>query len=174
MTRPGRSEAVVLEIGGMPAGAPSLAAEPRPRRFSRAESARADDGSVSLELVLLTPLVLILVAFIVLVGRLVDLRLQVESAAHQGARVASQQPDPAMAATAAAELVTAAGAGLGPSCTSPTTVTDTSRWAPGGVVVVTVTCQAALDDLTLLPVPASVAVSAEFTSPVDRFSGATP
>jgi len=121
---------------------------------------------VSVELVLLTPLLLVLLAFVLLVGRLVDLQLQVESAAHQAARAASQQPDPAAAAAAAARF----GDDLAARCGAPSVAMDTSRWGPGGTVTATVSCQAALADLTLLPVPSTVSVDASFTSPIDRFA----
>lgn len=131
---------------------------------------RGEDGSVSVELVLITPLLLILVAFIVLAGRLVDLRLQVESAAHQAARAASQHQTITGGESAAGRIA----AELGPRCGTPSTAVDTTLWAPGGAVTVTLTCHAALADLTLLPVPSTVEVSASFTSPLDRFAVGRP
>lgn len=125
---------------------------------------------MSTELVLVTPLILIVVAFIVLAGRVVDLRLAVESAAHQAARAASQRQDPVSAAEAASRI---AGE-LEPRCTAPTATLVPGAWTPGGAVVVTVSCTATLADLALLPLPATLEVTASATSPIDRFIGARP
>lgn len=123
-------------------------------------------GSVASELAVLTPLLILVLAFIVLVGRLTQVHLQVESAAHQAARAASQQATIAAAQQAADRVAS----GLGTRCDTPTATLDTSRWGPGGTVAVTLTCQAAVGDLTLLPIPAKIAITATFTSPIDRYS----
>lgn len=138
----------------------------RATREWRTASSGDEEGSVSVELVLLTPLILLVVALLVLAGRLVDLRLQVESAAHQAARAASHQRFAAATGEAANQII----AELGPRCGTPSTTVDTTKWAPGGTVTVTVTCNADLADLTLLPLPAQVPVTASFTSPIDRFA----
>jgi Flp pilus assembly protein TadG len=51
---------------------------------------KADRGSVSVELVLLTPLLVVLALFVVLSGRSGESLRQVQHAADEGARVASQ------------------------------------------------------------------------------------
>lgn len=121
---------------------------------------------MSVELVLLTPLLLVVAAFIVLAGRVVDVHLQIESAAHQAARAASQQSDRPAAVRAASRI---AGE-LGPPCGDPVAALDRARWMPGGAVTVTVSCRVALADLTLLPIPSSITVHASFVSPIDRFA----
>lgn len=150
--------------------APTSTTQAGRARHVQCRPTRGEYGSVSVELVLMTPLLLILVAFIVLAGRLVDLRLQVESAAHQAARAASQQQTITGAQAAAGRIA----AELGPRCGTPSTAVDATLWAPGGTVTVTLTCHAALADLTLLPVPSTVEVSASFTSPLDRFAVGRP
>lgn len=125
-----------------------------------------EDGSVATEVVLVAPLLLLLMLLIVLAGRVVDLRLQVASTAHQAARAASQQSGPG-AATAAAARITAE---LGPRCAAPASTLDTPVWVAGGSVTVRVTCTANLSDLVPLPVPGQVPVSASFTSPIDRWA----
>ena len=136
------------------------------RAWGRGRRGGDEEGSVSVELVLLTPLLLLVVAFIVLAGRVVDVHLQVESAAHQAARAASQQAGPAAAARAASRI---AGE-LGPPCGDPVAVLDRAGWVPGGAVTVTVSCRVALADLTPLPVRSSITVHASFVSPIDRFA----
>lgn len=51
---------------------------------------RHDSGSVSVELVLMTPVLMVLVLFVVLSGRSGEALVQVQHAADQGARAASQ------------------------------------------------------------------------------------
>ncbi|WP_305080828.1 TadE/TadG family type IV pilus assembly protein [Pseudonocardia sp. TRM90224] len=140
------------------------------RRTDYPADAAGEEGSVATELVLVSPLLLLVIALIVLAGRLTDLRLQVESAAHQAARAASAQPAPDTA-TAAATRITAE---LGSHCADPTADVDITGWAPGGSVTVTVTCVADVADLTLLPIGGRVPVTATFTSPIDRFGVTAP
>ena len=129
-----------------------------------------EEGSVSVELVLLTPLFLLVIALLVLCGRVMDVRLQAASLAHQAARAASTQPDPRRAQAAADAILAQPGTG----CPHPVAAVDTSRWAPGGTVTVTVTCTPDLAALTLLPIRDAVPIAASFTSPIDRFGGALP
>jgi len=105
-----------------------------------------------------------------LCGRVMDVRLQAASLAHQAARAASIQPDPRRAHAA----VDAVLAQPGVRCPHPVAAVDTSRWAPGGTVAVTVTCTPDLAALTLLPIQSAVPITASFTSPIDRFGGALP
>jgi Flp pilus assembly protein TadG len=125
---------------------------------------------VSVELVLLTPLFLLVIALLVLCGRVTDVRLQAASLAHQAARAASAQPDPRRARGAADAVL----AQPGTRCPHPVAAVDTNSWAPGGTVTVTVTCTPDLAALTLLPIRDAVPISASFISPIDRFGGALP
>ena len=68
-----------------------------------------EEGSVSVELVLLTPLFLLVIALLVLCGRVMDVRLQAASLAHQTARAASTQPDPRRAQAAADSILAQPG-----------------------------------------------------------------
>lgn len=66
-------------------------------------------GSVTVELVLLTPLLILVLLFVVALGRLAGARLQIDTAAGQAARAASLARNPATAIqlaqrTAAASL----------------------------------------------------------------------
>jgi Flp pilus assembly protein TadG len=129
-----------------------------------------EEGSVSVELVLLTPLFLLVIALLVLCGRVMDVRLQAASLAHQAARAASTQADPRRAQAAVDAILAQPGTG----CPHPVAAVDTGRWAPGGIVTVTVTCSPDLAALTLLPLRDGVPITASFTSPIDRFGGALP
>jgi Flp pilus assembly protein TadG len=129
-------------------------------------------GVVATELVLLTPLLIVLLLFVVALGRLAGARINVDGAAAQAARAASIAATPGEA-TAAAEQ-TAEGA-LGSdhvSCARLTVSTDTARFAPGGSVTVTISCSVALSDLTGLALPVSEQVASTATSVIDTYRSA--
>jgi len=97
-------------------------------------------GSVATELVLLTPLLLLMLFFVVALGRTVSARLEVDGAAAQAARAASIARDPATASAMAQQAATTALGSDGVTCGNLTIVTNTADFAPGGQVQVTVTC----------------------------------
>ena len=130
-----------------------------------------DGGSVALELVLLTPLVLVLIVFVAFCGRLTRAEAIVRDAAAAGARAASlrQQPSTARADATAAVLINLAGHTS--TCPAPTVSVDTSSLRPGGQVSVEVRCVVPLRDLALLGVPGSRTVTARSVEVVDAWRG---
>ena len=100
-----------------------------------------DGGSVSAELALVTPLLLLLLVFVVMLGRLAEARLQVDDAAAQAARAATSAGDAGSASVVARQSATAGLASDGVTCSALSVTTDTSDFVPGGVVRVAVTCQ---------------------------------
>jgi Flp pilus assembly protein TadG len=135
----------------------------------RERERRDDQGSLAVELVLLTPALIIVVVTIVAFGRVSDARQQVSEAARagaEGAAVAADRPDAVSAAVfdATAEVV-----GGGHACTNPRIETDTSRFYPGGFVTVTVTCQVALSDLSIPGIPGITSIRATSTAPIDPY-----
>lgn len=126
-------------------------------------------GSASLELVLLTPVLVLLLLLVVLGGRYAQARADVDAAARDSARAGSIARD-AEAARVAAD--TAARARLdegGVTCRSLVVDLDTTDFRAGGRVVATVTCAVDLSDLTGLAVPSERTFVAEFASPIDAF-----
>jgi Flp pilus assembly protein TadG len=140
----------------------------RVRRVRRDEA-----GSVATELVLLTPLLILMLLFVVALGRTVSARLEVDGAAAQAARAASIARDPSTATAMAQETATAALGSDGVTCGHLTVTTDTASFAPGGQVAVTVTCNVGLSDLTGLRLPASESVSSTATSVIDVYRAST-
>ena len=97
-----------------------------------------DRGSAdALGLALLAPAAIGLALVIVFLGRGVDSRATVQSAAEAAAQAAAQERSPA-AAVAAAQQVGAAMLVDPSSCSSPHVFVDTSAFEPGGQVAVTV------------------------------------
>ena len=134
---------------------------------------REDRGSVSVELALLAPALLLLLSFAVLAGRTQIADNAVEAATRAAAREASLAPD---AATAIASATAQAQRTLSDEdlrCQGTTVDVDTAGFrAPTGQpgdVVVSVTCVVGLADLLAPGLPGSVTVQASFTSPVDTY-----
>jgi Flp pilus assembly protein TadG len=145
--------------------------DPRQRSWGRL---RQDErGSVTAELVLLTPLLILLLLFVVALGRLSGARLNVDGAAAQAARAASIARDPSTATAMAQQTATAALGSDHVTCAQLTVSTDISQFAPGGSVAVTVTCHVSLSDLTGLRLPASESVSSRATSVIDTYRSGT-
>ncbi len=138
--------------------------EPRERRRLRDER-----GAVSTELVLLTPLLIVLLLFVVALGRLASARLDVAGAAAQAARAASIATNPTAATATAAQTATAALGTDHVTCAGLAVHTDTADFAPGGQVAVTVTCTVALSDLVGLRLPASQSISSTSTAVIDLY-----
>lgn len=130
-------------------------------------SRRREAGSAAAELTLLTPLLVLLLLFVIAVGRLVDARLEVDSAARQAARAASAVRDPATAVNRARATATAALAGRGATCRDLAVRVNTTAFHPGGHVTVRMACSVAFGDLALLRMPGQRMVDARFTSPID-------
>lgn len=136
------------------AGSP--AAEPA----GRARRRKAEAGSASTELVLLTPLLVAILGCAFFAGRLVLARQAVDDAARTALQSAITASDGANAKNLAALTV---GSVLGPDgglCSSSATATDIADFVPGGTVIVTVTCQVAFARLAFAGVPGSITVQA--------------
>lgn len=126
-------------------------------------------GSAATELVLVTPLLLLLVLFVVFLGRLSTARQDVNSAARDAARAASLRADQAAAVADAEAAAEASFADLGTSCSELRVNVDTTQLRPGGSVGVEVICTADLSDLALLRVPGTRTVSADAREVVDAY-----
>ncbi len=114
---------------------------------------RHDGGSSdALGLALLTPAAIGLAVVIVFLGRGVDSRATVQSAAESAAQAAAQERSTA-AAVAAAEEVGRAMLVDPTSCASPKVSVDVGDFRPGGQVAVTVSCTVSTDGLELIDPP---------------------
>lgn len=137
----------------------------------RLQSDRGERGSVSLELAILAPSLLLLLGVLVLAGRVETSTSAVEQAARAAARDASltRTADAARAAAA-----TSAQRELAASrCASTQITVDTTGFAaPLGTdasVRVQVVCAVSLADLGIPGLPGSRAIAGQATSPLDRY-----
>ena len=133
---------------------------------------KSDRGSAAVELVLITPALLVMLAFVVFLGRTTAAAADVQAAARDSARAASLARTPNSARTAGTSSAAASIDADGVTCRQLSTVVDTSQFRAGGSVKTTVTCEVALGDVSLLGVAPTRLVSASFTAPVDQFRGA--
>ena len=103
---------------------------------------------MAIELVLLAPVLVLLCGIIVMAGEFRSAANDVSNAAYAAARAASDTTDPVAAQTAGRAAAQDSIANRGNACASMTTSIDTSNFTPGGDIKVTVTCVAALAQIT--------------------------
>jgi Flp pilus assembly protein TadG len=134
-----------------------------------------ETGSASLELAVNVVGFGLLLALILLAGRVVTARQVVETAAYDAARTASITRDITLAPARAQEAAAASLANQDLTCVSTSARVDTSRYSstPGepSQITVTVSCEVSLADLALGPVTHTVSRAA--TSPVDSWRSAS-
>jgi|SRR5579884_460499 len=130
---------------------------------------RLQAGSMTVELVVLAPVVVMFALLAVGLGRVEQARQDLADAAHAGAEAASIVPSASRAPLAAADAALPAMAGQSHVCASPTVGTDTSLFGPLGIVSVTVSCRVALSDLLLPGMPGSISLHSTQSAPVDPY-----
>jgi Flp pilus assembly protein TadG len=126
---------------------------------------------MTVELVLLTPVVLALLAFVVGLGRAADARGRLTGAVRDASRAASLTPTAAGADAAARDTALADLQGAGLECRDPQVATDTSSFHPGGQVQVTIRCDLDLSTLVVSGLPGHTTLTAHATAPLDTYNG---
>jgi Flp pilus assembly protein TadG len=131
---------------------------------------RPDDrGSLTVELAVLTPVLLVLALTMVAFGRVAEARQQVVEAARAGAEVASVLPT-ATGAQNGSQVDAVVGITVrGLTCAERQVETNVSHFYPGGYVTVTVICQVSLSDVAVPGMPGSTTVRASSTAPIDPY-----
>lgn len=135
--------------------------------------ARRDGGSMTLELAILTPAVLALLALVIVAGRIVVAGAAVEQASAAAARVASQARSAETARQAAIETARDELAGQGLHCANLSVTVDTAGFASAvgtpAQVTARVACTVQLRDLSIPGMPGSRLLTAETASVLDRY-----
>lgn len=129
----------------------------------------AELGSMTAELVVLVPVVVLFALLAVGLGRYQGARQEVVDAAHAGAEAASLVPSAGQAGPAAETTATAELEGQAHMCPAPVVTTDVSAFAAGGSVRVTVSCHVSLSDLLVPGFPGGATVVATQSAPIDPF-----
>src|SRR5437764_1214235 len=104
-------------------------------------------GSAALEITLVTPLLVLILLFVIGLGRLASARGEVDGAARDAARAASITRNPTAAIAAARDAAEATLADRRVTCHHVHVSTDTSAFQPGGSVTVDVACDVDLADV---------------------------
>lgn len=132
-----------------------------------------DRGSVSLELAVLGPALLLLLSFAIWAGRTQIADNAVQEAARAAAREASIAVDAGTAVSRATAQAQATLAAQNLNCQSMNVHVDISGFTTplgeSGDVTVLIDCTLGMTDLLAPGLPGSVQVSASFTSPVDAY-----
>jgi Flp pilus assembly protein TadG len=126
------------------------------------------------EMAVLAPVLVVLLLFVVAVGRLVVARQEVDNAAVDAARAASIATSPAGASQAATQIASADLSGDGVTCATFATTVGTGDFVPGGTVGVHVTCTSSLSGLSLLRLPGSETLVSSATAPIDLYRTVSP
>ncbi|MFG1902469.1 TadE/TadG family type IV pilus assembly protein [Micromonospora carbonacea] len=137
----------------------------------RQVTALGDRGASTTEAALVTPLLVAVMLFVVLCGRLVSAQMDLDAAASTAARSASLARTDAAARAEADRTAREILAARSVTCRQVTVAVATGGLRPGGAVTVTVECTVPLSDLALLSVPGARVVTATATSPIDVWRG---
>lgn len=130
---------------------------------------RGERGTAAIELTLMAPVLMVILLFVVGLGRMAHARQQIESVAADSARAASLERNTAMSAQAAKTAAETSLGDAGVSCTDLKVDVDLSSYQPGGRVTVTVSCQTKLSDVTMAGFPGSRTFTATSSVPIENF-----
>jgi Flp pilus assembly protein TadG len=140
----------------------------------------AESGNAALELVILAPVIVLLICLVIAAGRIAIAQGSIDAAARDAARQASIARSPEAARLAALSSASAALAGDGLSCSPVPAITTPELNVDFGVplgtpvnVTVVVRCRLSLSGLVLPGLPGSLALSYQFSSPLDPYRGRT-
>ena len=132
-------------------------------------SANREAGVATVEVVLMMPVLVVLLFFIVALGRLAQARADVDGAARDAARAASVERTPSAARGSAEATADATLRDRKLTCQDRRLVTSTQAFRPGGDVIVEVVCTINLSDATVSGMPGSNTLIARFVEPIDRY-----
>ena len=125
---------------------------------------RDERGSMAVEIVILTPVLMMFVMLIVACGRYVAVQGDMQATARDAVRAASLQRDVESARAAAGEVI-AGSLDRDTTCSGFTL----SGFAPGGTARVDLRCSVSYAGLGLIGLPGSVGVSAASNAPIDVY-----
>jgi Flp pilus assembly protein TadG len=124
---------------------------------------------MTVELVVLAPLLVLFMLITVSFGRVERARQEVVAAARAGAEAASVMPSAGQAGIVASKAALPSIVDQQFTCHPFEVSTDTSNFRPGGSVAVSVSCSVNLSNLLVPGFPGSVSISASRSAPVDPY-----
>ncbi|MFC5148941.1 TadE/TadG family type IV pilus assembly protein [Streptomyces aureoversilis] len=135
--------------------------------------ARRDDGALSLEAMILLPLLILVVCLIIAFGRIQAAGNVVDTAARNASRAASLERSGGAGSAAGERVAQDVLSHQGLPCTSVTVSISTAGFAARlgdpSVTTATVSCTVRLSDIGMPGLPGSKTLTANFTSPIDTY-----
>ena len=136
---------------------------------------RSERGTAAVELALLAPVLLVLVAVVSGAGRMVETKSAVLQVAREASRAASEAPNPTAAHDAAIATAQQVATGLGLDPARLSIVQDPNGFARGAPYEVSVSYQVSMADLPGLGLlPGSVTLGAEHAELIDTYRSRSP
>ena len=133
-----------------------------------------DRGAATVEFVLITPVLVVMMLFVVGLGRFGVAQGDVNGAARDAARAASIARSADDAKSDGESAARAALAERQVPCQSVVVNVDPGAFTPGTSVIADVTCVVDLHDVSQFWTPGSVTIRSHFISTIDRFRGVRP
>lgn len=130
-----------------------------------------DQGNAATETVLLVPVVLLVVLFVVFVGRISSTDDDIQGAARDAARAASQSATADAAAAVAQQTAADTLDTDRVRCDGLQVAVDTNAFVRGGAVIVDIRCTVSLADVLGLAVPGSATRTAHAVEVIDQHRG---
>ena len=134
---------------------------------------RHERGGAAVEIVLVTPLFIVMILFVVGLGRLASTREAVDGAARDAAREASMARTASGADQRAKDVATETLKDRQVTCQGLDIKTNANAgtFVPGGIVTVDVSCTVANVDVVLSGLPYSSTLHGTFAAPIDKYRG---
>jgi Flp pilus assembly protein TadG len=129
---------------------------------------RDERGAMAIEVVILTPALVVAIMLIATGARYVDARGQTNHAAYAAARAASLTTNQEAAVQAGTKAAQNSMAERGQACAHLSVGIDAGQFTPGGSVRATVTCTADLSDLVGFGLPGSKTFSFTAVVPLEE------
>lgn len=129
---------------------------------------RDDRGAMAIEVVILTPALVVAIMLIATGARYVDARGQTNHAAYAAARAASLTTNQEAAVQAGTKAAEDSMVERGLACAHLNVGIDAGQFTPGGSVRATVTCTADLSDLVGFGLPGSKTFSFTAVVPLEE------
>lgn len=130
-------------------------------------------GSATLELVIVAPVMILILAGIVAAGRIGLTQQAVQTVAYDAARAASISRDAGSARTAAQEVAALSMASNNLNCSTSSVDISTAGFGVAvgtkAVVDATILCTVQLSDIALPGIPGAFTITREATSPIDQY-----
>ncbi|WP_419918551.1 TadE/TadG family type IV pilus assembly protein [Candidatus Poriferisocius sp.] len=131
-----------------------------------------NQGSSIIGLTVLTPIMILLLFFVIAAGRIGVVESKLTSTARNAARIATQYQTTLAAKNAAITYIESALNKLEIVCHNrPKIYIQKMDLSPGGKVKIQISCTIKLSDLTLLTIPGYQTINANSTSIVDYYRG---